>query len=70
MPCPTTIFTFGILLMARAPVPGVVLVAPMLWAAIGAVAAFSLGVTQDLALLAMLLLVGYMLFGHRPDAVS
>lgn len=70
VPCPTTIFTFGILLMARPPLPRVVLVAPMLWAAIGAVAAFSLGVLQDLSLLAMLLLGGYMLLGNRPAAHS
>ena len=68
VPCPTTIFTFGILLMARPPVPRVVLVAPLLWALIGSVAAFSLGVTQDLALLAMLLLGGWMLLGHRSPA--
>ena len=65
VPCPTTIFTFGILLMARPPVPRVVLVAPVLWALIGSVAAFSLGVTQDLSLLAMLLLGGYMLLNRR-----
>lgn len=68
VPCPTTIFTFGILLMARPPVPRMVLVAPLLWAIIGSVAAFSLGVTQDLALLVMLLLGGYMLLGNRPPA--
>lgn len=65
VPCPTTIFTFGVLLMARPPVPPAVLVAPMLWAAIGSIAAFSLGVIQDLALLAMLLLGGYMLLNRR-----
>ena len=69
VPCPTTIFTFGILLMARAPVPRMVLVAPLLWAIIGSVAAFALGVTEDLALLAMLLLGGYLLFNRR-DARS
>ncbi|HSM11445.1 MAG TPA: DUF6064 family protein [Lysobacter sp.] len=66
VPCPTTMFTFGILLMARPPVPRVVLVATLLWALIGSVAAFSLGVTQDLALLATLLLGGWMLLGNRP----
>lgn len=68
VPCPTTIFTFGILQMAHPPVPRLVLVAPMLWATIGAIAAFSLGVTQDLALLAMLLLGGFMLLGSRSTA--
>lgn len=53
LPCPTTIFTFGLLLMAAPPLPREVLVAPLLWAAIGASAAFALGVSQDLALLAV-----------------
>jgi hypothetical protein len=68
LPCPTTIYTFGVLLMAARPVPGWVLPAPMLWSAIGAVAAFKLGVTQDLALLVMLLLGMYMLMFTRPRA--
>lgn len=51
LPCPTTIFTFGVLLWARAPVPRVLVVVPMLWAALGAVAAMQLGVPEDFGLL-------------------
>lgn len=65
LPCPTTIFTFGVLLMAARPLPWLVLVAPMVWAAIGAAAAFSLGVTQDIALLVMMVLGGYMLLSNQ-----
>lgn len=68
LPCPTTIFTFGLLLMAARPLPRWLLAAPMAWAAIGALAAFSLGVTQDLALVAMLASGGYMLLFNRPAA--
>jgi hypothetical protein len=50
LPCPTTIFTLGLLLFAgRLPWP--VYVVPLLWAAVGSLAAFQLGVYQDLALL-------------------
>ena len=52
LPCPTTIFTLGMLLFAVHPVPGWVLVVPLLWAAVGSLAAFQLGVLEDLALLA------------------
>ena len=62
LPCPTTIFTFGILMMAARPLPRALLLAPMTWAIIGAFAAFSLGVTQDLSLVLMLGLGAYMLF--------
>lgn len=51
VPCPTTIFTLGLLLLAVRPVPRWAFVVPVLWAAIGSSAAFLLGVTQDLALL-------------------
>jgi hypothetical protein len=51
LPCPTTIFTLGVLLFAAHPVPRWVLVVPLLWAAVGSVAAFQLGVLEDLAML-------------------
>ncbi len=51
LPCPTTLFTIGILLFARCPVPRVVFVVPVLWCFVGATAAFTLGVYQDLGLL-------------------
>jgi hypothetical protein len=51
LPCPTTIFTLGLLMFAAAPVPRSALVVPLLWSAIGSVAAFQLGVVQDFGLL-------------------
>jgi len=50
-PCPVTIFTFGLLLLATAPVPRWILAIPLLWSVIGGSAAFLLGVPQDWLLL-------------------
>jgi hypothetical protein len=50
LPCPTTIFTVGVLAFAVFPCPRSVFIVPILWCAVGAQAAFLLGVTQDLGL--------------------
>jgi hypothetical protein len=52
VPCPTGIFTVGLLLTTanRPPIP--VVVAPVLWAVIGGSAALVLGVATDYVLLA------------------
>ena len=49
-PCPVTIFTFGLLLLAR-NLPWPLLVVPTLWSLIGGSAAFLLAVPQDWLLL-------------------
>lgn len=49
-PCPTTIFSFGLLLWTDPRVPLRLLVVPGLWAVIGLSAAVSLGVLQDIGL--------------------
>jgi Family of unknown function (DUF6064) len=51
LPCPTTIFTIGLLFFLRSPFPRSVAVAPVLWSAVGSQAAFLFGVYQDLGLL-------------------
>lgn len=51
LPCPTTIYTLGLLLMLKPPLPKSVFVIPLLWTAVGSTAAFQLGVHQDLGLL-------------------
>jgi hypothetical protein len=51
LPCPTTIFTIGMLMFAQLPVPRSVFIVPVLWAVVGSAAAFALGVYQDLCLL-------------------
>ena len=50
VPCPTTIFTFGLLMWARPPVPRAVVVVPALWSVVGASAAGWLGMREDLGL--------------------
>lgn len=50
-PCPTTIFTFGVLLLAAAPLPLWLVAIPVVWAGIGATAAVLLAVPEDLGLL-------------------
>jgi hypothetical protein len=50
LPCPTTIFTLGMLLLARPPVPASLFVVPIVWSVIGTAAASELGVLQDYGL--------------------
>ena len=50
-PCPTTIFTFGLLLWTVPPTPKRVLVIPLIWSVIGFQAAVSLGILEDIGLL-------------------
>jgi hypothetical protein len=50
-PCPTTIFTFGLLLWISERVPWRVAIIPAAWALIGTFAAVRLSVPQDYGLL-------------------
>jgi hypothetical protein len=58
VPCPTTIFTFGVLLGAGSNVRGYILMIPMLWSVLGLWAAISLGMYEDLGLAVAGLIVG------------
>jgi hypothetical protein len=49
LPCPLTIFTFGVLLLVPG-LPRAVIVLPLLWSAIGSLAAFRFGVVEDYGL--------------------
>lgn len=49
-PCPTTIFTFGVLLWA-VNTPRFIIIIPFLWSLVGFTAALSLGVYEDIGLL-------------------
>jgi hypothetical protein len=51
LPCPTTIFTIGMLCFLATPYPRYVLAAPIFWALVGSQAIFLFGVYQDLGLL-------------------
>ena len=61
LPCPTTIFTIGMLCFLARPFPRYVLAAPLLWSAVGSQAAFLLGVHQDLGLLVAGLVAAWLL---------
>lgn len=51
LPCPTTIFTFGMLLIINKRLPLIILLIPFIWSVIGFTAAFKLGITEDIGLL-------------------
>jgi hypothetical protein len=50
LPCPTTIFNFGMLLLASQNLPRSVWVIPFGWAITGTSGVFALGVVEDLSL--------------------
>ena len=51
LPCPTTIFTFGLLLLLNGRLNKVLFIIPVLWTLIGFTAALKLGILQDIGLL-------------------
>lgn len=51
LPCPTTIFTFGMLLTSDVRVPRRLLVVPALWSLLGSVAAIQFGIVEDMGLI-------------------
>jgi hypothetical protein len=64
-PCPTTIFTLGVVLLAEPPVPLHLLVIPVLWAIVGGAIAWVLGIPQNLALPAAALLAVALAIGKN-----
>jgi len=51
VPCPTTIFSFGMLMCTERKVPWLLVVIPLLWAILGSTAALLFGVVQDWGLI-------------------
>lgn len=51
LPCPTAIFTIGVLSFLETPYPRLPIFVPVIWSFVGLQAAFFLGVPQDMALL-------------------
>ena len=70
-PCPTTIFTFGVLLWSVG-VPRYALIIPTLWSVIGFSAAVSLGIREDIGLLVAGLVGSIVIALNRraPERVS
>jgi len=71
VPCPTTIFTLGLVVWAGRTLPGRLLVVPLAWSVVETSAAVSLGMMEDFSLSAAaivtLLVVGVR---HRPSRVG
>jgi hypothetical protein len=65
VPCPTTIFTLGVLLLAPPPRLRVLIVIPVLWGVVGFTAAVKLGMWEDYGLLIAAVLATAVVFGQR-----
>lgn len=65
LPCPTTIFTFGVLLWVPEKLPVAIWVIPFVWSVIGFSAAFSLGMKEDLGLIVAGLISGILMIVHN-----
>ncbi len=69
LPCPTTIFTFGILLFTNKKIPLFLLIIPLLWSFIGFIAAIQLSMYEDIGLLvAGLVSITLILFNNKNFA--
>ncbi len=64
-PCPTTIFTFGLLLWAGRSLPLYLLVLPLLWAVIGSTATWHFGIAEDFGLPVAALVTGFLVFRRQ-----
>ena len=65
LPCPTTIFTLGALLLLSGATPGALFLIPLLWSAIATMAAVRLGVVEDYGLGAAGILTLALLLAQR-----
>jgi hypothetical protein len=73
VPCPTTIFTLGVLLYATPPRPVTLFVVPVAWSVLGAVAAARLGMREDIGLVAAAIVAIIVLVlerAHRQPSVG
>jgi hypothetical protein len=69
LPCPTTVFTFGLLLLARPALPRRAFIIPVLWSVVATSAALQLGIMEDLSLpVAAIIASVVALQVHRPVA--
>lgn len=68
LPCPTTIFTFGLLLWADEGSPRYLAVIPALWSVLGLSAALSLGIVEDIGLIVSAIVATALLLRRSPKA--
>lgn len=66
LPCPTTIFTFGLLLMNVKKCPLIILIIPFVWSVIGFMAVLQFGILEDTGLLvASLITVSLLIYRNK-----
>jgi hypothetical protein len=71
VPCPTTIFTLGLVVWASESVPRWLLVVPLAWSAVATSAAVNLGMMEDFGLSAAAVVsVGWLVFGWRRPSTQ
>ncbi len=68
VPCPTTIFTIGLLLRSTSRRPALYLALPIVWSAVGTTAAIRFGVLEDLGMTAAALVGAVSLLVPRRTA--
>jgi hypothetical protein len=68
LPCPTTIFTFGILMLIKERIPVFIYIIPVLWTLLATSAVFSLGMNEDLGLPAAA--ISFLLFNRRKKVAT
>ena len=68
VPCPTTIFTLGLIVWAGGWMPRRLLIVPLGWAVVGTSAAANLGMTEDFGLLGAAILTAGVLVGAKHRA--
>lgn len=69
LPCPTTIFTFGIFLWTKPRMNPVLLGIPLVWSIVGFTAALNLGIYQDIGLIVSALIsASIIIFRNRSLA--
>jgi hypothetical protein len=69
LPCPTTIFTFGLVLMNIKKCPIIILIIPFVWSVIGFMAAFQFGIMEDTGLIVASLITACLLI-YRNKILS
>jgi hypothetical protein len=69
-PCPVTIFTVGLFVLAKPSVPRALLVIPFLWSLLGGSAVFVLGVAQDWPLLFCVFAIPFIVIRDHKSSIS
>jgi hypothetical protein len=68
-PCPTVIFTWGIILMNKTKTSFIILIIPAVWSIIGTTAAFKLGVVEDYGLIISAVAAIILIFTTRNNKI-